>query len=78
MHSRCGGSWVDFTGCSVLAGQVSTAGVNMFRLEPWISIFVGTVLPGSLAVVRADRHVALLVEDVICRLGHIWEPEDQG
>ena len=78
MHSRCGGSWMHFTGCSVLAGQVSTAGVNMFRLEPWISILVGTVLPGSLAVVRADRHVALLVEDVIRRLGHIWEPEDQG
>ena len=69
---------MDFTGGSVLAGQVSTAGVDMFRLQPWISILVGTVLPGSLAVVRADRHVALLVEDVIRGLGHIWEPEDQG
>ena len=78
MYSRCGGSWVDFTGCSVLAGQVSTAGVNMFRLEPWISIFVGTVLPGSLAVVRTDRHVTLLPVDVVRGLRHIWEPGDQS
>ena len=69
---------MNFTGCSVLAGHVSTAGVDLWRLQPWISVLVGTVLTGSLAVVRADRHVALLVEDVIRGLGHIWEPEDQG
>jgi len=67
---------MNFTGSCILAGQVSTAGVDMFRLQPWISM--GTVLQGSLAVVRADCHVALLVEDVICRLGHIWEPATLG
>ena len=65
---------LQFTVFSVFAGHVSTARVDLVRLQPWISVFVGTVLPGSLAVVRADCHVPLVVEDVIRRLCHIWEP----
>ena len=61
-------------GFAVFARDVSTTGVDVVRLQPWISVFVGTVLPGTLAVVRTDCHVPLLVEDVIRRLGHIWEP----
>ena len=58
----------------LFTGDVSTTGVDLDRLQPSLSVFVGTVLQGSFAVIRADCHAALLVEDVVCWLGHIWEP----
>ena len=64
--------------CGIFAGHVSTARVDLDGLQPRIRILVWTILHCSLAVVRADCHGHVLVEDVIRRLGHIWEPKDQS
>ena len=63
---------------TVFAGNVAAAGVDLVGLQPRVGVLVGTVLPGSLAVVRTDRHVALLPVDVVRGLRHIWEPGDQS
>ena len=63
---------------TVFAGNVAAAGIDLVGLQPRVGVLVGTVLPGSLAVVGTDRHVALLPVDVVRWLRHIWEPGDQG
>ena len=69
--------WSFDTICSVFAGHVSTARVDLDGLQPRIRILVWTVLQCSLVVIRADRHNHVLAEDVIRRLGHIRKPKDQ-
>ena len=51
------GPILQFTFCSIFTGHVSTAGIDLVRFQPRIS--VGTVLQGSLAIVGADCHPAL-------------------
>ena len=63
---------------TIIARHVTTTRVDQVCFKPRVILLIRTILASPIAVVRADRHVPLLVENIVLGYGYIREPEDEG